>query len=113
MAPSSGETAQAPSSEESTQAPASDPQTPAEARLAPATDPKAPAQAQSSGTTLSFRGYAVQVKVEALKLTELYQLYRDYVEHQYELLNHRTNWFIGVNAFLLTTGLLPVRLTPA
>ena len=25
------------------------------------------------------------------------------MKHQYELLNHRTNWFIGINAFLLTT----------
>jgi hypothetical protein len=32
---------------------------------------------------------------------ELFSIYRDYVKHQYDLINHRAGWYIAFQAFLL------------
>jgi hypothetical protein len=37
------------------------------------------------------------------KLASIFERYRDYVKHQYDLTNHRTTWFVTMNAFLFTT----------
>jgi hypothetical protein len=34
------------------------------------------------------------------KHLELFNLYRDYVRHQYDLINHRTTWYATMQAFL-------------
>jgi len=37
---------------------------------------------------------------EEQRYQRLFAMYRDYVKHQYELLNHRTNWYILIQSFL-------------
>jgi hypothetical protein len=61
--------------------------------------PEAPARAKPQ-----FDGYPIRVDKESpVSFKDIFDLYRHYLIHQYDLLNHRTNWFIGINAFLLTT----------
>jgi hypothetical protein len=50
-----------------------------------------------------FVGHPIHAEKNAIPFLELFKLYRDYLIHQYALLNHRTNWFIGINAFLFAT----------
>lgn len=33
----------------------------------------------------------------------LFSIYRDYIEHQYELMNHRINWYILIQSFLFAS----------
>src|SRR5580700_9474074 len=40
---------------------------------------------------------------EQKALWEIFDRYREYVKHQYDLTNHRTTWFVTMNAFLFTT----------
>jgi hypothetical protein len=51
----------------------------------------------------NFEGYSAKVSRPEFSFKDFQDFYRDYLKHQYELLNHRTNWFIAINAFLLGT----------
>jgi hypothetical protein len=50
-----------------------------------------------------FHGYAVDPVAEDKTVIALFAVYRSYIIHQYELMHHRTTWFVGINAFLFTT----------
>jgi len=50
-----------------------------------------------------FHGYPIPISLTAISVDQLFELYRRYVIHQYELFNHRTNWYVALNAFLFGT----------
>lgn len=50
-----------------------------------------------------FDGYQLAVSAASLTFLDLFELYRKYIIHQYDLLNHRTNWFVAGNAFAFAT----------
>ena len=91
-----------------------------DASIKQALDAPAEASAKSSSTSQPkssttpgpndiFEGYLVHVKPCDTDVMNLYELYREYIRHQYDLLNHRTTWFIGFNAFLFGTYGLTVQ----
>jgi len=44
----------------------------------------------------------VEVSVKNVHYWELFPVYREYIKHQYELIHHRTTWYIQLQAFLFT-----------
>lgn len=54
-------------------------------------------------TTEQFPGYRIAVDNKPISPDQLFDIYRKYIIHQYDLFNHRTNWYVALNAFLFGT----------